>query len=70
MAAVKRRRKKKKKPRVVSCESVAGGTVIRTGFQSIAPPAKTARSHARPTSQTHNLAQMVVETRPDNDGRN
>ena len=52
----------------MSCERVAGGTVIQIGCQSMPPLVICALARASQTSQTHNLAQMVVVNRPDNDG--
>ena len=72
MAAVKRRKKKKNHG---SCRARAlrGVPSFEPVFKALRPPQKNgalARAPDIPNTHTRNLAQMVVETRPDNDGRN
>ena len=72
MAAVKRRKKKKKTTGRVVRER-CGGYRHSNRFSKHCAPRKNgalARAPDIPNTHTHNLAQMVVETRPDNDGRN
>jgi hypothetical protein len=69
MAAVKRRKKKNQG----SCRARAlrGVPSFEPVFKALRPPQKNgALARASDIPNTHNLAQMVVETRPDNDGRN
>jgi len=64
------KKKKKTKGRVV--RERCGGYRHSNRFSKHCAPRKKNGALARASDipNTHNLAQMVVETRPDNDGRN